>query len=147
MHISQIEPSSYFKLPLAALLPLQTILLTTKTNPSFLKAFLHAIFFINFIQTGLSFEPTQLQSLETNTSSSILSLDMTDDNSMIVGSSYLYTYVYKKDGRDYSLLQRLSDTASYVYCVDITGDGEWLVVSESAGKTLAYKFNETQNKF
>ena len=56
-------------------------------------------------------------------------------------------YIYSNTGTQFTLTHTLNDFNSTVYAVDITADGEWLLVVERTGINRIYKFNFLTNEF
>ena len=68
-------------------------------------------------------QPFSLSQNLTEKSTYTLSLDISDDNSILVGGDFQKTYVYVRNEGNFSLHQTITGSSSYTYSVDITGDG------------------------
>ena len=56
-------------------------------------------------------------------------------------------YVYINNGTHFQIQHTLIGFTSYVYAIDVTADGEWLLVVEWNGINRIYNFNSLTNKF
>ena len=66
---------------------------------------------------------------------------------MVVGCNDAIVYIYSNNGVQFTLSHILTDFASEVQAVDITADGEWLLVVEYDGINRIYIFNPLTNQF
>ena len=55
--------------------------------------------------------------------------------------------IYSNNGTQFTLSHTLTDFGSVVWAVDVTADGEWLLVVEWDGTSRIYRFNPLTNKF
>ena len=56
-------------------------------------------------------------------------------------------YIYSSNGTQFTLTHTLTDFPEYAIVVDITADGEWLLVVDDIGINRIYNFNPLTNKF
>ena len=56
-------------------------------------------------------------------------------------------YIYFSNGTQFTLTHTLTEFSSPAWAVDVTADGEWLLVVEYSGISRIYKFNPPTNKF
>ena len=56
-------------------------------------------------------------------------------------------YIYSNNGTKFTLTHTLTEFSSPAWAVDVTADGEWLLVVEYSGISRIYKFNPLINKF
>ena len=56
-------------------------------------------------------------------------------------------HVYFNNGTHFNHQQNLTGIASDIFVVDVTADGQWLLVVEREGVNRIYNFNSSNNKF
>ena len=99
--------------------------------------------FISFIILSSSADPFTLSQTFTEVNSLGISLDLSDDNSMLGAASFLGTNIYNRNisSDTFSLAETLLETGHTGEILDVTGDGNWLISVDSDGQTLVYEKN------
>ena len=93
-----------------------------------------------FLATMTICQPfNQLQVL-TDPAEYLWSIDISKDNHIIAsGSQDNSTYIYLKSSNLFSMQQRITDSSSEIYVIDLTGDGKKLLVVEWLANIRIYE--------